>query len=67
MAEEVVLMVAEGLVETTAPTYWEVTGKTQTLSLKMTFPFRRLSVSLTRLLGCLGVFYYLFSPARDFS
>lgn len=37
------LMVAEGLVETTATIYWGVMGKTQTLSREMTFLFHRLS------------------------
>lgn len=53
VADGEVSMVAEGLVETTAPIYWGVMGKTQTLSLRMTFLFRCLSPSL-------AFFYYYF-------
>lgn len=61
IADREVLMVAEGLVETTVPIYWDEMGKTQTLRQN------DLSLSLSLSLACFFFFFLLFSPARDFS
>lgn len=55
IADREVLMVAEGLVETTVPIYWDEMGKTQTLRQN------DLSLSLSLSLACFFfVFFYYF-------
>lgn len=54
-------MVAEGLVETTVPIYWDEMGKTQTLRQN------DLSLSLSLSLACLFFFFFIIIfPSQGF-
>lgn len=54
-------MVAEGLVETTVPIYWDEMGKTQTLRQN------DLSLSLSLSLACFFFFFFYYFPQPGIS
>lgn len=61
IADREVLMVAEGLVETTVPIYWDEMGKTQTLRQN------DLSLSLSLSLACFFFFFFYYFPQPGIS